>query len=46
MDSLRAQIEQITLAKRGKTLVYQWFENFQKGSLWAHFVNFKGLKEF
>jgi hypothetical protein len=46
MDSLRAQIEQITLAKRGKTIGYQWFDNFQKGSLWAHCTNIKGLKEF
>ncbi len=46
MDSLRAQIEQITLAERGKTIVCQWFTNFQKASIWAHFKNIKGLKEF
>lgn len=46
MDSLRAQIELITLAKRGEDLVCQWFANFQKGSIWAHFTDFKGLKEF
>ncbi len=46
MDSLRAQIEPTTLVKRGKTLVCQWFANFQKGSIWAHCMDVKGLKEF
>ena len=46
MDSLRAQIESISLDNRGKALVCQWFANFQRGSIWAHSVNFKGLKEF
>lgn len=46
MDSQRAQIEPITLAKKEITLVYQWFTDFQKGSLWAHCTDIKGLKEF
>lgn len=46
MDSLRAQIVPITLAKSGKTIVYQWLTAFRKGSIWAHCTDFKGLKEF
>jgi hypothetical protein len=46
MDSLRAQIEPTTLDKREILLVYQWFAYFQKGSIWAHCTDIKGLKEF
>jgi hypothetical protein len=33
MDSLRAQIEQIILAEKVGTIVYQWVVDFAKGSL-------------
>lgn len=46
MDSLRAQIEQIMLAEKTGTIVYQWVATFKKGSIWAHCTSIKGLKEF
>jgi hypothetical protein len=46
MDSLRAQIESRTLTEKIISIGYQWFATFQKGSIWAHFTDIKGLKEF
>ncbi len=46
MESLRAQTKSITLAEQEVSLVYQRFTAFQKGSIWAHCTDSKGLKEF
>lgn len=46
MDPLRAQIEAIKPTEKAINLVYQWVTTFQKGSLWAHCTDSKGLKEF
>jgi hypothetical protein len=49
MDSQRTQISQIsqkTLESIAKSIVYQRLMPFSMDSLWAHFTDFKGSKNF
>jgi hypothetical protein len=46
MDSQWAQISVTNLRNSKITAGYQCFVNFTKGSQWAHYTYYKGLKEF
>lgn len=46
MDSQRTQIVSIELTEKSKPSVYQLVNTFQKDSLWPHYSDIKGLKEF
>lgn len=43
---LRAQIKSLTRTDKAINPVNQGFVTFQKGSIWAHCTDSKGLKEF
>jgi hypothetical protein len=46
MDSQWAQISVTKLENSKITAGYQYFAIFIKGSQWAHYTYYKGLKEF